>query len=211
MDAERKTSEVREAVGVFADADAFQDAIDDLLSSGFDRAELTLLAAKRTVVEKLGHPYEKVAELEDNPAVPRVSYISTEDIGDAEGGLIGGLLYVGAAAGCFIASGGALVPAIAAAAVGGGVGALIGSVLAKLVGDRHARHLQEQLDQGGLLLWVRTRDADREKRAADILAKHSGRDVHVHALPGVQHEVALPSWADDWAVTWCAVRLTGRA
>jgi outer membrane lipoprotein SlyB len=210
MDAERKTSEVREAVGVFADANAFQGAIDDLLSSGFDRAELSLLAAKRTVVEKLGHPYEKVAEIEDNPAAPRCCYISTEDIGDAEGGLIGGLLYVGAAAGAFIASGGTLAAAIAAAAIGGGVGGLIGSVLAKLVGDRHAQHLQEQLDQGGLLLWVRTRDADREKRAVDILAKHSGRDVHVHALPGAQPEEAPPSWTDDWAVTWGAVRLAGR-
>ena len=211
MDAERNTSEVREAVGVFSDAKAFQDAIDDFLSSGFDRAELSLLAARHTVVEKLGHRYRTVAELEDNPAVPRCSYISTEDIGDAEGGLIGGLLYLGAAAGSFIASGGALVPAIAAATVGGGVGGLIGSVLAKLVGDRHARHLQEQLDQGGLLLWVRTRDAGREKRAVDILAKHSGRDVHVHALPAIQAEEALPSWADDWVVTWSAVRLTGRA
>ena len=43
--------------------------------------------------------------------------------------------------------------------------------------------LQEQLDRGGLLLWVRTWDKDREKRAVDILNKHSGHDVHVHGVP----------------------------
>ena len=43
--------------------------------------------------------------------------------------------------------------------------------------------LQEQLDRGGLLLWVHTRDAAHEERATEILRRHSGRDVHVHDLP----------------------------
>jgi hypothetical protein len=56
-------------------------------------------------------------------------------------------------------------------------------MLAQSVGEDHADRLQEQLDRGGLLLWVRTWDAEHEKRASDILSKHSGRDVHVHSLP----------------------------
>jgi hypothetical protein len=40
------------------------------MSSGFDRAELSMLAAERTVDEKLGHKYQKIAELEDDPIVP---------------------------------------------------------------------------------------------------------------------------------------------
>ena len=47
-----------------------------------------------------------------------------------------------------------------AAALGGGAGGLVGTWLAKLLGDQRARRLQEQLDHGGLLLWVRTRGAD---------------------------------------------------
>ena len=43
-----------------------------------------------------------------------------------------------------------------------------------------ARRLQEQLDHGGLLLWVRTWDVDEEERAIQILERHSARDVHVH-------------------------------
>lgn len=171
---------IREAVGVFKTADALQEAIDELMSSGFDRAELSLLAAEHTVEEKLRHKYRKVAELEDDVTVPRASYVSTELIGEAEGALIGGLVYVGAAAGAILASGGTVAAAIAAAALGGGTYGLIGAGLAKLVGDHHARYLQEQLDHGGLLLWVRTWDAADEKRAVEILAKHSGQDVHVH-------------------------------
>ena len=184
MPLEQETASIREAVGYFETADTLQAAIDELMSSGYDRAELSLLAAEHAVEEKLGHKYRKVAELEDDPVVPRCCYISTEFVGGAEGALIGGLLYVGAvaAAGAIVASGGALAAAITGAAVAGGAGGLIGAVLAKLVGDHHARHLQEHLDHGGLLLWVRTRDAGHEKRAVDILRKHSGRDVHVHAI-----------------------------
>jgi hypothetical protein len=72
---------IREAVGVFKTADTLQKAIDELMSSGFDRAELSLLAAEHTVEEKLGHKYRKVAELEDDVTIPRTCYVSNESIG----------------------------------------------------------------------------------------------------------------------------------
>ncbi|MFY9658190.1 MAG: hypothetical protein WAK01_16685 [Methylocystis sp.] len=172
----------REAVGVFKTAEALQEAIDELLASGFDYAVLNLMASERAVEEKLGHKYRKVEELEDDTSVPRVEYIAPESIGEAEGALIGGLLYIGAGVGAVLASAGTLAAIITAGAIGGGAGALIGSVLAKLVGDHHAHYLQEQLDHGGLLLWVGIRDEEHEKRATEILKKHSGLDVHVHSI-----------------------------
>lgn len=180
-----ETAKIREAVGVFADAQTLQTAIDELESAGFDRAEISLLAGEETITEKLGHKYSRAEELEDDPKVPRTAFVSTESRGDAEGGLIGGLLYVGAvaAAGAVVASGGTLLPVIASAAVGGGSGAAIGAVLARLVDRHHAEYMQKQLDHGGLLLWVRTWDAAREARAVDILRRHSAHDVHVHAIP----------------------------
>ena len=174
----------REAVGIFHSPESFQNAIDELLSSGFHRAELSLLASEAAVVEKLGHRYAKVDVLADDPEVPRAAYVSTEAIGDAEGGIIGGLVYVGAtvAAGAVVASGGTLLAVIAGVALAGGAGGLIGSVLAKWLGDHHARYLQQQLERGGLLLWVRTRNSAREERAVEILTKYSAEKVHVHGL-----------------------------
>jgi hypothetical protein len=176
---------VPEAVGIFHSSEDLQGAIDELLSSGFDRAELSLLASEEAVEEKLGHGYKRVSELADDPAVPRAAYVSTAAIGGAEGALIGGLMYVGAAvgAGSILASSGTLSAAITAVAFTGGAGGVIGSILAKWVGDHHAHHLQEQIDRGGLLLWVRTWTADDERRAVAILKKHAGDAVHVHPLP----------------------------
>jgi hypothetical protein len=177
---------VREAVAVFKTAETLQIAINELLSSGFDPTELSLMAAEQTVEEKLGHKYQKVTELEDDAAVPRTCYHSPESIVYAQAASVGGLAYIGAlgAGGLILASGGLVTPAVIAAALAGGTtgGLIIGTVLAMLVGDHHARYLQEQLDHGGILLWVRTRDEKHERRAIDILKKHSGYDVHVHGI-----------------------------
>ena len=140
---------LREAVGVFQDAEALEAAVDSLLSQGFDRAEISLLAGERAVEAKLGAHYRRVQDLEDDPGAPRQAFVSTEASGDAQGALIGGL---------------------------------IGSVLAGLIGDRHAQGLQAQLDHGGLLLWVRTRDAAHERKALEVLEDAGASDVHVHGL-----------------------------
>jgi hypothetical protein len=143
MTVEEEVRTVREAVGVFNRPEDLQAAIDELLSSGFDRAELSLLASEHAVEEKLGHRYERVSALADDPTIPREAYVSTEAIGGAEGGLIGGLMYVGAAAaaGAIVISGGTLATAIGATAMAGGAGGLIGSILAKWVGDHHSHYL----------------------------------------------------------------------
>ncbi|MGD9538127.1 MAG: hypothetical protein AB7P52_10900 [Alphaproteobacteria bacterium] len=185
MTLQSEVDTVREAVGVFDSHDRMQAAIDELLISGFDRAELSLLASEKAAEEKLGGRYKRVTELEDDSRAPRTVYVDTESRGGAAGGLIGGLMYVGGvvAVGAVAASGGTLAAIVGAAALAGGAGALIGSLLAGWIGDRHARYIQEQLDRGGLLLWVRTWDAEKEKRAVEIMSRHSGRDVHVHTLP----------------------------
>lgn len=71
---------------------------------------------------------------------------------------------------------------LGAAAIGGGSGAAIGSWLAMFIGDEHARYIDEQLRRGGLVVWVRIWDVAHEQKALDILKKHSGTDVHIHAF-----------------------------
>lgn len=107
----------REVVGVFNDERSLQEEIDELLMSGFDRAEVSLLAGEDTVVEKLGHKYKKVEEIEDNADAPRADYIDAESVGEAKGALMGGLFYIGAfaTAGAILASGGTLATILAGA------------------------------------------------------------------------------------------------
>jgi len=172
---------VREAVAVFHSADDLQDAIDELLRSGFHRSALSLLANEAEVVAKLGHVYRKTSDLVADPAVPRTAYVSPEAIGDGQGAIIATLMYVtaGVLMGPVAAARGSFAALAAAAAFGGGTAGLLGTWLAKLIGERHAMRIQEHLDRGGLLLWVRTWHRDQEYRAVEILKRHAGEDVHI--------------------------------
>lgn len=174
----------REAVGVFEVAKTLQAAIDDLLLAGFDYADLSLLASETAVEQKLGHAYQKVEELEDDPNVPVANFVSTESRGDAEGALIGAPLY--AAGGIAIAfatgAGASLAATVLAALAAGGAGAAFGTVLAGMIEKHHADYLAEQLKHGGLLLWVRTCDDAHEAKATEIMSKHSAHDVHAHTI-----------------------------
>jgi hypothetical protein len=154
------------------------------LSSGFHRAELSLLAGEDAVNEKLGGNFARSKNLADDTAAPRTAYVSPEAIGDAQGGIVGGLAYAGAtiAAGAVVVSGETILAAVVAATLAGGATGVIGAMMAKWLGDKHAHYLQAQIDHGGLLLWVRTRDTKAEERAAEILKRHSSQDVHVHTL-----------------------------
>lgn len=182
---ETQEKQLFEAVGLFDSLSDFEAAVDDLEEHGFDRAMISVMAGMDTVEEKLGHVVQRVTDEEDDTKVPRTCYIERESIGDAKGAIYGSLVFVGAvtAAGGVVASGGALAGAYIAAAMAGATGGLIGSVLADIMDRSFAEKLQAQLDKGGLLLWVQTPDTTTQEKAKDILKRHSGKDVHIHAFP----------------------------
>ncbi len=173
---------VSEAVAVFDDVSELDAAVEDLREAGFAKDAISLLASEDSVIRKLGHRYERVEEMEDEARAPRVVYKTRGSIGESEDVIIGSLTYLPAvvAAGIVVASAGVVAAAITGTAIGG---ALIGTVLARWLDKHHAERLQEQLDRGGLLLWVRTPDPDSQRRALEILTRHSAHDVHIHQLP----------------------------
>lgn len=190
-----------EAVGVFHHWADLQLAVDELLRRGFDRADISMLAGEKVVEGKLGHVYERVNELEDDPNAPRIAFVGRDSLTEGKASAIGTLGYVGAVAavGAVVASGGALAWILLGAAAGGGGGAAVGSLLARGMGRGRAKDIEAQINKGGLLLWVRTCSTDREGRASEILKKHGAADVHVHNFEGAQAPEINPlhGWQPD--------------
>jgi len=93
---------------IFASQQDLQAAINDLLTSGFARCELSLRGAETDATA--GRAPEALA---DDPATPRTDHFCTEVLGDAEGSLIGGsavlpalgVAWAGAAAGAGVPGG----------------------------------------------------------------------------------------------------------
>ncbi len=181
-----------ETVGVFDDLPALQKTAEDLEKAGFKHSDLSLLATERTIEDKLGHIYRKVEDIDNDPDMPPLAYTAPTPIGNAEGVLVGAPMYAAAfgAAGVMIAAGGPIALTIAAIVGAGGVGAAAGGVVAAMIGKRYSGELQDELDHGGLLLWVQTPDETKENRAKDILARH--QDILIGTL-----EVANPHTKRD--------------
>ncbi len=175
---------IREAVATFDSREALENAIEDLQSNGFDRPQLSLLASSDTVEEKLRHPVSDVHALEDDPNAPRSEPLERPDVGNVMGVAIGppSAFAALAAAGVTAMTGGAFAGvAVAALAAGGGVAAL-GGLLAKRHNDEVAADFQQQVERGGILLWVSLRGPEQEARAREILRRHATGEIRVHEI-----------------------------
>ena len=165
----------REVVAVFDDAEALDEAVYALETRGFDRAAFSLLASEEAVAQKLGHRYRRAKETEDNPEVPRETFFSRVSRLEAEYLPTPALAAVGA---LILAGTGTILPAVIAA----GGGALIGAALGRMMHERHATRVREQLERGGILLWVNIRNVHEEETALEVLRARSAHDVHVHEI-----------------------------
>lgn len=173
---------VREAVAVFDDLADLDEAVRELRAAGFAKEDINILAGLETVEKKLGRRFRRIEELEDDPSAPRVVFEPLEELEEREKTVSSSLTLLPTliAAGTVVASGGALAAAIVGTAV---AGAVLATVLTHWMDERRARWLQEQLERGGILLWVRTPDEAAERRAIAILSRHSTHDVHLHEIP----------------------------
>jgi len=181
--------DIREITGLFREERRLQTAVDELLVAGFDRSAFSLLADPRAVERDLGRGYANSAELEDELQAPRIHYAGRDSRIEGQWLIIGIPGYAGGvlSAGILAASGAsALAVAIGTALIGLGC-AFIGVLVARYVGRHHSRYLQAQLARGGLLLWVRVKDAAQENLAGEILKRHAAEDVHGHDLPAIDY------------------------
>jgi hypothetical protein len=180
----------REAVGVFANPENLEAAVDELEISGFDRAAISLLGLEGEAKARIEAFYRKAEDIEDRD-VPHAAFTSSDSRVEGEAAAVALPAYVGGVAGAWaaIAAGGALAMAFAAAIAVGIVGAGLGGLLAGAIANRHAREVAEELGKGGIVLWVNVRDADSEKRALAILEQMGAKHVHAHAI---QREWSMP-------------------
>lgn len=177
--------QVREVVGLFATPANLQAAVDQLEMGGFDRSQISVLGNRAQLQDHLSHLSGDGSSksLEDDKDVPRDA--PEDDSGpEFEAAAVSIPIYVlgvGSLA-VVIASGGSLALAVGALVLGGAVGGGVGGLLAHAIGREHRDKIAEQVERGGLLLWVQPRDAEQEQKATELLKKNSASDVHVHQV-----------------------------
>ena len=193
-----KPNSIREVVAVFHDATKLEAAAQALLAAGYPEKRLSILGDQKAIAERLGHHFEPVPVMEDDPRVPQEAFIFKADREAAEAVAIGLPMYIGAMSGAImvVASGGALAMVLLAAAAGGAVGGGLGGVIAAAIGKHHAERLEADLRAGGILLWVFVANDEEETEVSDILKKAGGTDVHAHEIERNWGETESPF--KDW-------------
>ena len=171
---------VPEAVGLFEDAAKLQDAIRELEATAFPRDAISVLGSRKQIEEKFGQATVDPIAAEDREDTPRQSPSRPEEQTIGAGVLVGCATYIGV-----VSAGIAIAPAtmpltLMAIMLGGGSGALVGSLMLNLIRRNFDRNIEGQIERGGLLLWVRTPDADREILACSIMRRNGGKNVHIH-------------------------------
>jgi hypothetical protein len=169
--------QVREVVAAFDGLDMLENAVMDLEAHDFDRAAFSLLASEQAALDKLGKRYRRVEELEDSPKVPRETFFSWASRLDAGYGLAPALAFVGA-----VAVGIGLQTAMLPILIAAGSGAALGATMEQLIHHHYAELLTEQIQRGGLLLWVNVQNKHEEREAIKVLKAHHAHHVHAHSL-----------------------------
>lgn len=168
---------MREAVGLFENMEQLQEAVKEFERTEFPRDALSVLGEREHIEKNLA---SDMVALEDDPTVEREAPVRSEEKGIGAGALVNGSAYIGAMA-VALASGAVTIPAIiTAAAIGGIGGATVGGILAKILGNHFDKSIEQDINKGGLLLWVRTPDPDRENMALNILNKYGAHHVKIH-------------------------------
>ncbi len=176
---------VREVVGTFHNLEMLESMVVALTAAGFDKSEVDLMASREAVLKKLPAIYSDPIHLAEVAELPRRELV-TRDEGATVTGVVFGTLIALAALGAavpVVASGGALAAVIAATAAGGAAGAGIAKILrGSILNGVGAEALERDLRAGGLVVFVRARDASAEERAQHIMRKSGGLNVHVHEI-----------------------------
>lgn len=153
--------EVVEVVGLFETREGFEHAVEALLTAGFDRTALSVLAS---------HTSLEVAD--DPPPTPR---------DDALTALVGELNYAFPleAAGILTVVGGPITGTIGALIAAGVGGLAIRDYLDELTSHPDTDSFAKALEEGGLVVWVQVDNAEKEALAAGILTEEGASNVHL--------------------------------
>lgn len=172
---------ISEAMGIFANTDSLQSAMDELQSNGFGRVELSVMAKSDEVRKKIGHGYKYVDEITDTPDVPRRYFFSDNSIDSIKAIIIGYPFYIAAGAAAIIAisAGETMDAALIIALLTGAGFAIIGSIISTMFFRKYEKDIKKQIKKGGLVLWVQVKDKAKEKVAKAILRKNGARNIHI--------------------------------
>jgi len=157
--------------GIYANRDAAEHGVDELLRGGFNTSDVSVLLPDVDSTRELAH--EKHTKAPEGTTAGVTA-------GGAIGGTLGLLAGIGAIAipgiGPFIVAG-PIVTTLAGLGAGGAVGGLIGALSGMGIPEYEAKRYEGRVRAGGVLLSVHCDTSGQIARAKELLKETGAQDI----------------------------------
>ncbi len=157
--------------GIYQTRDMAENAVDQLLASGFRNEDISVLLQDNAGTKDFAH--EKATKAPEGTTTGVIA-------GGVVGGTLGLLAGIGALAipgiGPFIAAG-PIMGALAGIGSGGVVGGIIGALVGMGIPEFEAKRYEGRIKAGGILLSVHCDNSDWVSKAKDLLKRTGAEDI----------------------------------
>ncbi len=181
MKSTEATSGSRDAVGVFFATEPLERAVEELQAEGIAADDIGMLAEDEEQRQQLAHLSRRFNGRSNNRLKADLDDLREDTFADTVYATFGGFSVIAfaligaaivAAAGIF---GSAAAVTVSAVAVVAGVIGLTALIIRKSDAER----LNEQVDNGHLLLFARVRDQEQERKVLEVLSRYSGMKARI--------------------------------
>jgi len=154
---------------IFNSRSAAEQAVEELIKSGFAREDISLLMSETTRGREFA--VKKTSKVPEGAATGMT-------VGGVVGAVAAGLAAVGTIAvpGLALVAAGPLVAALAGLGAGAAAGGLTGALIGLGIPEHEAKFYDKELEKGGILVGVYAHD-DKNKLARDILESAGAEKV----------------------------------
>jgi hypothetical protein len=175
---------MHEVAGVVRTPRTLDAVINALTRAGFDQADIDVRADVATIHDSFGQMFIPVEDLADTLGTRRRAFATRNDLAMMRARTLSILFYVGATVAALgvVASGGGLAAALATAAAAGAASGGLGALAMRFLGRERAKLIDTMIMEGGVVLWVRIRSVEAERKAEHIMRDHALDAVRAHEI-----------------------------
>lgn len=163
-----EVSTMKNIAGIFSSRAEASKAVGELIHRGFNPSDISLLMSEETRKQQFhGKDSDKTEEAARGG-------VSGALVGGTLGAILAGLTAIGSLTipGVGLLAAGPIVAALSGAGIGAAVGGLTGALINAGFSERDARHFEEQIRKGGVVLVVQTDREEELLAASEILRLH---------------------------------------
>lgn len=170
-----------EVIGIFSSIRDLNEAVDKLLSHGFNQHSLRVIANELVFNTQFHLNYKTIYDVINDQSIPKKPFYAEENIAIAEGAVMGFLVYICTLGVAWFAieHREETIQFIIMILIAILVSTIIGIILAISLDRHHKKYINSQLIKGGIPIWIHYENTSQQKLIELILKNNNAKNIIV--------------------------------